>query len=57
MFSDGTKTNRAHKPWKCRIMAAVDALAVLELTGVDAVRYRKAPTHGVVAALSHLDAV
>jgi len=43
MFSEGAKTNRAHKPWKCRIMAAVDALAVPELIGVEAVGYKKSP--------------
>ena len=36
--------------------AAVDALAFSELTGVDDAASERAPTHGVVAALSHLDA-
>ncbi|MGD0520983.1 MAG: hypothetical protein ABSA48_06980 [Terracidiphilus sp.] len=36
---------------------AVDALTVPELIGVDAGRFRSVPTHGVVAALSYLDAV
>jgi hypothetical protein len=36
--------------------AAVDALAFSELTGVEAAASERTPTHGVVAALSHLDA-
>jgi hypothetical protein len=37
--------------------AAVDALTASELIGIEAGRFRRAPTHGGVAALSYMDAV